>query len=53
MVVALQTLSGSITGRRIGSDSRSENPNRADVLGLRAHKRTEQLEVLDCILEDR
>jgi len=50
VLVGLQTLSGSVTGGRSESDSWSENSHRADVLGLCAHKRTEQLEVLDCIL---
>ena len=49
-LVALQALSGSVAGGRSGLDQRSKNSHRTDVLGLCAHKRNEQLEVLDCIL---
>jgi len=52
VLVVLQALSGHASGGRTGPDSRSENPHRSDVLGLCADERTEQLEVLDCILNN-
>jgi len=50
VLVVLQVLSGPTSCGGTGEDSWSENPHRADVHGLCADARTEQLEVLDCIL---
>ena len=52
VLVVLQALSGHASCGGTGPHSRSENSYPADVLGLCAHERTEQLEVLDCILNN-